>query len=208
MRVPRSAPDLDPAGREASRERNERRAVKALRAERVAVAAGEYGPDRRRRRRKRSVRRRIHALGLDLDPTGFNSHGRRGDRHSELRLRRRGARPKAICADGVAQRQHRRRRHVGLHCARRRPGPAGLEADRQHRERPATFGSSVALSADGNSALIGASATANKWRGVGVHPLGLDLDPAGPKLTASSGATKRPATSASTWRCRPTATPR
>ena len=45
--------------------------------------------------------------------------------------------------------------------------------------RPAPdFGKTVALSADGNTALIGAPSTAGR-RGVGVHALGLDLDPAG-----------------------------
>ena len=44
------------------------------------------------------------------------------------------------------------------------------------------FGTSVALSADGNTALIG-GARRQHWhrRGVGVHALGLDLDPAGRK---------------------------
>ena len=41
------------------------------------------------------------------------------------------------------------------------------------------FGASVALSEDGGTALVGGSAdNGGRGRGVGVHPLGLDLDPA------------------------------
>ena len=44
------------------------------------------------------------------------------------------------------------------------------------------FGTSVALSADGNTALIGAPGDdGTQGRGLGLHPLGLDLDPAGRK---------------------------
>ena len=44
----------------------------------------------------------------------------------------------------------------------------------------------MALSADGNTALIGGSEdNGSSRRGVGVHALGLDLDPAGQKLTGS-----------------------
>ena len=53
------------------------------------------------------------------------------------------------------------------------------------------FGYSVALSADGNTALIGGRPTTTASRGgVGVHALGLDLDPAGPKLTATGESGK------------------
>ncbi len=57
---------------------------------------------------------------------------------------------------GGYQRQHGRRRGVGLHPVRDDLDPAGRKAHRQ-RARAATgeFGSSVALSADGNTALIG-----------------------------------------------------
>ena len=55
----------------------------------------------------------------------------------------------------------------------------------ESRRRP-TSADSVALSADGNTALIGGPGdNTGVGRGVGVHALGLDLDPAGPKLTAS-----------------------
>ncbi len=70
------------------------------------------------------------------------------------------------------------------------------------------FGVSVALSADGNTALIGGTDdNARRRGGVGVHALGLDLDPAGPKAHRRR-RDRRQATSARAWRCRPTATPR
>ena len=44
------------------------------------------------------------------------------------------------------------------------------------------FGTSVALSADGNTALIGAPGDdGTQRRGLGIHPHGLDLEPAGRK---------------------------
>ena len=53
------------------------------------------------------------------------------------------------------------------------------------------FGTSVALSSDGNTALIGgAHDNAERRRGVGVHALGLDLDPA--RLKAHGHGRDRP----------------
>ena len=61
------------------------------------------------------------------------------------------------------------------------------------------FGYSVALSADGNTALIGgyAATTATVGRGVGVHALGLDLDPAGRKAHRRRRERSRPASAGS-----------
>ena len=67
-------------------------------------------------------------------------------------------------------------------------------------------GTSVALSADGNTALIGGQGQRRRGGGVGVHPLGLDLDPAGPEADRQRRE-RRPA-SATAWRCRRTGTPR
>ena len=65
---------------------------------------------------------------------------------------------------------------------------------------------SVALSADGNTALIGGRPTTAYRRGVGVHPLGGTWTQQGSKLTAPKRSAK--AISAGASRCRPTATPR
>ena len=72
-------------------------------------------------------------------------------------------------------------RGVGVHALGRDLDAAGREADRQRRAGPAEFGMSVALSADGNTALIGGLRDDSTRRGLGVHPLGLDLDAAGPE---------------------------
>ena len=67
---------------------------------------------------------------------------------------------------------------------------------------------SVALSSDGNTALIGGPERQQQRRGgVGVHALGLDLDPAGRKAHRPAERSAK-ASSASAWRCPPTATPR
>jgi len=49
---------------------------------------------------------------------------------------------------------------------------------------------SVALSADGNTALIGGPTTATVSGGVGIHALRLDLDPTGLKLTGAGEASR------------------
>ena len=70
------------------------------------------------------------------------------------------------------------------------------------------FGQSVALSADGNTALIGGDGdNSERGRGVGVHALGRDLDPAGRKAHRQRRERSK-ARSASAWRCPATATPR
>ena len=69
------------------------------------------------------------------------------------------------------------------------------------------FGASVALSSDGNTALIGGPDDTGVGRGVGVHALGRRP---GPSRAKSSPAAARAAkaTLAQAWRCPPTATPR
>ena len=59
----------------------------------------------------------------------------------------------------------------------------------------ASQGASVALSSDGNTALVGGSTTDNVRRGggVGVHALGDDLDPAGPEARRHRRRRRRPA---------------
>ena len=71
------------------------------------------------------------------------------------------------------------------------------------------FGYSVALSSDGNTALIGGPRRqlGERRRGVGVHALGHDLDPAGRKAHRQR-RDRRQANSARAWRSPPTATPR
>ena len=58
-------------------------------------------------------------------------------------------------ADRRLRRQRRRRGGVGVHPLGRRVDPAGREARRQRRDRHAAQGYGVALSADGNTALVG-----------------------------------------------------
>jgi hypothetical protein len=75
------------------------------------------------------------------------------------------------------------------------------------------FGTSVALSSEGTTALIGAPAEGLGFsalrRGVGVHALGQnDLGPAGRKAQAPRGEVEKPANSATAWRCPAKATPR
>ena len=86
-----------------------------------------------------------------------------------------------------------RRRGVGVHALGLDLDPAGRKAHRQRaRAAKAEFGVSVALSADGNTALIGGPGDSERHgRGVGVHALGLDLDPAGRKAHAGSGGERR-----------------
>ena len=50
------------------------------------------------------------------------------------------------------------------------PGRSRAQADRQRRDRRRRFGSSVALSADGNTALIGGPATTATWGRRGCSP--------------------------------------
>ena len=69
----------------------------------------------------------------------------------------------------------------------------GRKADgRRGASAPGDFGASVALSADGNTALIGGSGDDEQHgRGVGVHALGLDLEPAGRKADRRRRARRR-----------------
>ena len=70
------------------------------------------------------------------------------------------------------------------------------------------FGTSVALSSDGNTALIGGRGdNSRRRRGVGVHALGRDLDPAGRKAHRRR-RDGRGRIRLTAWRCPPTATPR
>ena len=100
------------------------------------------------------------------------------------------------------------RRGVGVHAHGR-----DLDASRA-RSSPAAArlgegdsATSVALSGDGNTALIGGPATTSEHgRGVGVHAHGRDLDPAGPELTG--GGESGDGASAAAWRSPRTATRR
>ena len=67
------------------------------------------------------------------------------------------------------------------------------------------FGYSMALSSDGNTALIGAPRRPPRRRGVGVHALGHDLDPAG-REAHRRRVRSTAANSARAWRSPPTAT--
>ena len=81
-----------------------------------------------------------------------------------------------------------------------------LTGTRRDRRRPRSA-SRVALSADGNTALIGGAADNDeRRRGVGVHPLRRRPG----RSRAQADGQRRvpaPAGSAPAWRCRPTATP-
>ena len=72
-------------------------------------------------------------------------------------------------------------RGVGVYALGVNLDPAGPKARRHRRGRHGRAGWSVALSADGNTALIGGPER-QCWRrrgGMGIYPLGVDLDPAG-----------------------------
>ncbi len=58
-----------------------------------------------------------------------------------------------------------RRRRVGVHAQRRRVVAAGRQAGRHRRRRGCRQGSSVAISADGNTAIVGGPATTAPMRG-------------------------------------------
>ena len=96
--------------------------------------------------------------------------------------------PKAWCR-AVRRRQHRDcrrigRRHgcrssMGLHAAARRLDPAGQQAGRHGRGRvdQANQGYSVALSGDGNTAIVGGTPTTPKRRRVGLRPARTPISP-------------------------------
>ncbi len=97
-------------------------------------------------------------------------------------------------------------------CSRGRApaGPSRAEDGRQRltRTRPVEFGSSVALSADGNTALIGGpdGNGAEVGGGVGVHALGLQWTQQGRELKGrgESSAPDEAVLSARAWHCRRT----
>ena len=161
-----------------------RSATAWLRHERGAVGGRQHRADRRperQRRRRRGVG--VHALGVDLDPAGLKAH-----RHAarpaagELRLQRGAVGRRQHRADRRPRRQRQTSARRGCSRARARPGPSRARSS-PAAARPAkrrASASSVALSADGNTALIGGPGdNRRRRRGVGVHALGLDLDPAG-----------------------------
>ena len=86
-------------------------------------------------------------------------------------------------ADRRLRRQRRRGGGVGVHALGDDLDPAGPKARRHRRRRRTPIqGVSVALSGDGNTALVGGiRRQRRRGGGVGVHALGDDLDPAGPK---------------------------
>ena len=108
----------------------------------------------------------------------------------------------------AALRRRQRWRGVGVHALGRNLDPAGREADRAAGERHRRVRRSVALSADGDTALIGGSDD-NGYAGAAwvFTRSGGHLDPAGRK--ADRQRRERPkASSAAAWRCPPTATRR
>ena len=87
-------------------------------------------------------------------------------------------------------------RGVGVHALGLDLDPAGRKAHRpKKRPAKASSASSVALSADGNTALIGGPGdNGSSRRRVGVHALGLGLDPAGRKAHRRRRERRRPVT--------------
>ena len=131
------------------------------------------------------------------------------DRDRRFRLERGAVRRRQHGPDRRPRRQRQRRGGVGVHALGLDLDPAGPKAHR-HGESGAAqlhrFGTSVALSADGNTALIGgAHDNADVGAAWVFTRSGSTWTQQGPKLTASGEIGRRPS-SAGAWRCRPTAT--
>ena len=113
--------------------------------------------------------------GEKLTGTGEIGEGRFGYERRALRRWQHGARS-AVPEDDTAA------GGVGLHAHGRGLEPAGAEAGRRRRGQQRVQGVLVALSADGNTALVGGwKDNRHNRRGVGVHPQRRGVDPAGPE---------------------------
>ena len=129
--------------------------------------------------------------GGKLDGTGGTGTGRFGYSRRALRRRRYRAGRRAL-------REHRRRRRPGSSSARAPPGPSRAESwsapaipepANSATSEKANSASSVALSADGDTALIGAPGRRRRQRrGLGLHPLGSTWTQQGEKLTGAGEA--------------------
>ena len=241
-------------------------AGKAGSASSVALSSdGNTRADRRLRRQRRSRRGvGVHPLGRGLVPAGREAHRRRRERRSRVRLQRGALLRRQHRAD---RRLPRQQRYAGAAWVFTRSGSTwtqqGAKLTGGEENGAAMFGTSVALSSDGNTALIGGHAdngavgaawvftrSGGVWtqqgpkltgrrarrrrplrpqrrallrrqhradrrrsrqrrrrRGVGVHPLGRGLVPAGPEAHGRRREQAQ-ASSAAAWRSPPTATPR
>ena len=147
-------------------------------------AVGRREHRARRRHRRQRLRRGdvgVHALGDDLDPAGVEARRHRRGRRLRPRARAWRCRPTGTRRSSAATATTAARGGVGVHALGDDLDPAGLKARRHRRGRRRQQGASVALSDDGNTALVGGTATDAGGGGVGVHALGDELDPAGVK---------------------------
>ena len=124
------------------------------------------------------------------------------------RLLRRAVRRRQHRHRGRAWRQLERRGGVGLHPQRRVSGPSKAASwSAPARLESRQQGASVALSADGNTAIVGGYQRQQERRGgVGLHPQRRRLDPAR-AASWSAPARLEPPNKAPPSRCPPTATP-
>ena len=161
-----------PAGRQADRRRRDRR--RPVRLQRGAVGRREHRPDRRPYDDSGNAGRRgCSPARARPGPSRAQADRQRRDRRRQLRLQR----------GAVGRREHRPDRRpvdnggTGAAWVFTRSGSTWTQQGGKLTGSGETgdggFGSSVALSADGNTALIGGPGdNGSTGRGVGVHPLG------------------------------------
>ncbi len=185
----RSGRQLDPAGRKAHRQRRERRGQ--VRHERGAVLRRQHRADRRldrQQRRRRGVG--VHALGLHLDPAGRKLTGSGETGAGEFGTAWR-CPPTATRADRRA-RDNGGAAPPGCSHARATNGPSRAKSSPAGETGAGEFGTSVALSAEGNTALVGGPVDDS---GVGAAWVfarsGAKWTQQGEKLTAKRGRDRR-----------------
>ena len=185
----RSGHDLDPAGPNARRQRRRRPRLPGH--QRGAVLRRKHRA--RRRSRRQPLRRSgvgVHALGDDLDPAGLKARRHRRGRHRRPGLQR----------GAVGRREHCARRRRRRHQRHQRRGAAwvftrsGTTWTQQGSKLVGTGavghayqGYSVALSGDGDTALVGGF---GDNRGVGAAWVFVTQLPPGTKITKAKISSK------------------
>ncbi len=137
-----------------ARGRDRRRQV---RHDRRALRRRRHGADRRLERRHQQGRGLgVHALGWGLDPAGAEAHRRGRDRRRQVRRQRRALRRRQHGADRRRSTTTAPGARRGCSCARARTWTQqGGKLTGGGEAGEGEFGTNVALSADGDTALIG-----------------------------------------------------
>ncbi len=132
-----------------------------------------------------------------------NAHRQRRDRRRRIRRERSALRKRRILADRRPFQRRRRRRGVGLPALKNDLDPAGRKLTGTEATGNAEFGASVALASKEGELRADRRPCQQQKASVrrGCSALGLDLDPAGRKLTGAGRAAL--ATSATAWHSPP-----